>query len=659
MQIFSLIRVRWEAILIYFIIFFIVLSIENFLNLYLDFYKLHYESTIVLISLNIVFAFFISNFLEIYFLLAKVLSALCLRLKEVWKYSVPSLLIFSLILLPLLDLTELKNLFFDLKGLKGSIIIAIFGGIFLISVITILFFPTFYGLNGGFVLIAGLSSYFLNKYLIYSYYKDFNIIIFMFFYYLFLYLFYFFLQIRRRIGINIIYEVYIYSKWIVISFLLLSLLFLYFKLNNYNSIEIYFLVLTGLSFSLIDLILSLFLNRESKKNKKIFTIPIVYYFVLSFCIIAIAFYSFFNIKKINKNYLIKYPNISTFYTLEFVHFLLDRDKDGENFFLASDPDDNNIFFRSEGNYDYEKINLQNKSIIEEKFIQNNNSDYIIITFNFKKEHNQNEHSLISPSNDIKINLYSLINNLSSFESFLKQSNKLELEPTSIFTIFTKNYYRTICIGYDSNQNYFSLNSRLRLDTGCEIFLEYKNESNQNDLERLFDFKEFVNINFLKFKSKKNVLWIHYDFNTSTIDNQEIEKFIEQYLAEKNKVIFLSFYEKPVPHFDVFTNIENSNLLMNKKFYNYQVIYRIVYYNEFYSKFKDALFFNHILFKTISNSTKEKNINLYSFIVPEDSYYKELIKIFKEPYLPPISIIGQDNKFYYYDGRFGIEEIIEY
>ncbi|GIX41303.1 MAG: hypothetical protein KatS3mg129_1036 [Leptospiraceae bacterium] len=219
-NILSFLRIRWEAILIYWLTFFIIYSLEFFFpeNQILFIEK---EFILHFIVIN-VFSFLLSCLLEFFYFFSKVISGLLLRLKNLWKYSIPSILIFSLFIFPLFDLTELKFAIYHLEGLKGNIYITLFGIIIIISIILILIFPIFYGLNGGFIVIACFFSYFLNKVLLYQYFSNYSFWHFLVFYYLFVYLFYFFLQIRRRWGISLYYEHYYYPKWFILSFLFIS-----------------------------------------------------------------------------------------------------------------------------------------------------------------------------------------------------------------------------------------------------------------------------------------------------------------------------------------------------------------------------------------------------------------------------------------------------
>ncbi len=647
---FSFFHVRWEVVIISWFSFSVIFFLDFF------FPNIQKIDPISLMIYHILFistiSFYISVIIEFFYYVSNLISALLLRLRNLWKYSIPSILIFSLFVFPLFDLTELKFAFYQLEGLKGDIYIAILGTILIISIILILIFPIFYGLNGGFVIISCFFSYLLNKIFLFKYFTHYNIIYFLILYYVFIYLFYFYLQLRRRIGINLSYEQYHYPYWFVFSFIGIFIIFFYFKNILYDIFVYYVLFSVFLAFSLINLFLSIHINFEYKFQKKFFVFSYIYYFIIFFIKIVIIFFLYYNFPRDFRT--LDSKNIISYYVLQTIHFLYDNDFDGENHFFGNDPDDKNIYIRSEG-----KLNEFNK-IYELKADQNN--DYYIFTFFFNEGSYNSEIHRIAPSNNIALTLFSLFNNLSSFESYLFNHQKLDKEVQSLFSLLTINYYRTICIGY--GEIYFQIKSNIRIDKGCEIFLPFEKKTNsKNQIEHLDNFINFSKQQFLNYKKEKNLLWLHYDFtNQNDIDRTKIISLIENEILispiifRKNyKYIYLIFYIKPIPYYEVKTNIDNLSILLNKKFSHYGILYRLIYYNELKTKFSDDVqILQHPFFVQEFEYSKKRALKHYSFIEPEDHYWKELIKVFQKPIIPPISIIEKNKEIQIYDGRSGFK-----
>jgi len=647
---FSFFRVRWEVVIISWFSFSLIFLLDFFFpNVQkIDLTRQMFYHILLISTIS----FFISVMIEFFYYVSNLISALLLRLRNLWKYSIPSILIFSLFVFPLFDLTELKFAFYQLEGLKGDIYIAILGAILILSIILILIFPIFYGLNGGFIIISCFFSYLLNKIFLFKYFTHYHIIYFLILYYVFVYLFYFYLQLRRRIGINLYYEQYHYPYWFVFSFIGIFLIFFYFKNILYNILVYYVLFSVFLAFSLINFFLSIHINIEYKLQKRLFIFSYIYYFIILFIKIVIILLLYYNFPKDLRT--LDSKNIISYYVLETIHFFYDKDSDGENHFFGNDPDDKNFYIRSEG-----KFNEVNKSY---ELKTNQNNDYYIFTFFFNEGSYASEIHRIAPSNNIALTLFSLLNNLSSFESYLFIHQKLDMEIQSLFSLLSTNYYRTICIGYDANQKYFQIKSNIRIDRGCEIFLPF--EEYPNSKNPLVHFNNFINFSkqqFLNYKKEKNLLWLHYDFiNMNNIEKTNIISLIEKeipfspsLIGKNYKYIYLIFFNKPIPHYEVQTNIDSLSILINKKFSNYGILYRLIYYNEIKTMYYDASqILQHPFFVQEFEYSKKRDLNHYTFIEPEDHYWKELIKFFQKPIIPPVSIIEKNKEIQIYDGRSG-------
>jgi hypothetical protein len=656
---FSFFRARWEAIIIYWFSFFIIFMIEFFLPENIPHW--HHENLIYHVFLVLILTFFLSFFIELFFYLSKIISALVLRLRSLWKYFIPSILIFFLFIFPLFDLTELKFAINHLEGLKGNIYIVIFGIIILTSFVLIIIFPLFYGLNGGFIIISCILSYVINKVLLYKYFPNYPIWKFLLFYYLFIYLFYFFLQLRRRWGLILYYEHYYYPKWFIFSFVILWVILSFFKFQL-NEYFVYYLIFSlNLSFCLINFILSILINFEENLKKRIFSIPYFVFFILFFGNLILTIILYYNFDKYLKRSLVKNSkNLSSIYLIETLHFLTDLDKDGENFLFGNDPDDSLLNIKSEGKYIFKEE--QTKNLI---LNNSNNFDYYLVTLFLKEKIYNPQLDRISPSNITSVTLFSLLNNISSYEVYLYKNQSLKKNLKSIFSIMTQNYYRTICIGYDAENNYYQVKTSLRIDNGCEIFLPYVSKDiNNNKIEHFKNFMDFAKKQYKNYSVNKNMLWLHYDFSNITfIDkemilavlNQEIP-FHSQLIKNDYKYIYLIFYIEPIPHFEVLSNIENLESILNIKFSNYGIIYRIIFYNELLNYLKiDDKIWEHPFFLDEYTYSLSKNLNHYNFLEPDDSYWLELIKLFHKPIIPPISVIEENNKtIKIYDGRFGIK-----
>lgn len=658
-----MIRLRWEVLLIHWLPLFGITSLEIFFRTNIQ--LLEEKDIWFLTLLNLCMAFFFSLILEFIYILTKIVSIVLLRLKLVWKYAVPSILVFFLFVFPLFDLTELKLSFHQLEGLRGSIFISIYGIIILISILLIFIFPLFYDLNGGFIIVSSILSYVILKTILFSYYNTYSVYYFLILYYIFIFLFYFFLQLRRRFSINVIYEKYSYPIWFVALCLILLLLFLYLKFIN--STFPYIILYTILSYlTLINIIFSILINIETKYNKNILIVPKSILIILLIFNLFLGFFLFYNLKKFNFTYVYKTKNLVVIYLLEILHCLNDKDLDGENSIIANDPDNTNTYIRSEG-----RFQLEDEMPYINKFPENN-FDYYFITLNFNKENQNLENSFLSPSNDISISLFSLLNQLSSYESYSALSNELNKKYKSIFTNLTENYYRTICIGYDNNQNYFSIKSKTRLDRGCEIFLPFSDMDSNNTLQNdnpIEHFKTFLNYSkkqFLAYKTKNNSFWLHYDFSDKKVKEDFLKEFINHQISsilqpfKINIIITMLFYAQPIPSYQVYTNQMHIHSILDPDLPYYSTLFRIIYFNEFEKaeNFNSKTFEEKVhYFQKQFEFKKIKSIHQYVFIEPQDHYWKELTKIFKNPILPPISITKTSkNEYKIYDGRFGYESI---
>lgn len=662
MQLNSFLRIRYEVLFIYWFSFFFINIWEILFNQNIQI--LEKKDIWLLILLNLFLSFLFSFIIESIYIFSKLISAILLRLRQIWKYAIPSILVFFLLVFPLFDLTELKFSFHQLEGVRGSIFLSIYGAIMLVSIILIFIFPLFYDLNGGFIIISSILSYIILKTIIFSYYTSYPIYYFLIFYYLFILLFYFFFQLRRRFSINVLYEKYYYPLWFILINVVLLLLFIYLKFINYDSF-LYSILYTLLSYlAFINLCISLSINIETHYNKNIVISNYIFIVLLVIHILS-GLFLYYNINKFQFSNVQKTKYLTSFYLLEIIHFLNDKDFDGENSIFGNDPDNLNLNIRSEG-----KFHLENETIYIDK-LPDNNFDYYFISLNFDKENPDVTNSFLSASNNTPITLFSLLNQQSSYESYLIISNIINKKYKSIFTNLTENYYRTICIGYDANQNYFSTNAKIRLDKGCEIFLSFNDENdtkgvvqNDNTIEHYKTFLDYSRKQFLAYKTKKNFLWLHYDFSNMNVKENDIKEYflneVSSFLQpnKTNIIIVFIFYSKPVPSYKVFINSEYSRSILDPKLAYFSTLFRIIYFLEFQKlqnsntnieipKERTDFFLNQFEF------TKTNSIHHFVFIEPQDDYWKELTKIFNKPILPSISIIKKTEKEYLiYDGRFG-------
>lgn len=643
-------KIRWAVVFIYSLVFFMILSLEIFSPE--NFVLLNFYIFLYIIILHFFLALTSGILIEFFYLIFKILSTIFLRLGNFWKYSIPSLLIFLLIIYPIFDLTELKNFYANLEGLKGNIYIVSIGILILVSIFLIFFSPIFYGLNGGFIIVSSLISYNLIKGLLYIFHLKFSFFVFLFLYYFLNFLLYIFFQLRRRFALNIIYENFEYPTSVIILFFFLFIVSLIYRIFFTSGvISLVFITLFNF-FIVVNLTLIIIINYESKINNRIFRINFIKFFIIFLLNIFLAIVVYKNFDYRITKYLEKSKGTWISYIFHFAHFLFDNDKDGENSLFANDLEDQNIYIRKEGKYN------PKKEIILPELKKNNLSNYVLVTIYLKDEQNPTNKYYLSSSNDIQKTLFSLFYYTSSYEThFILNQNNYELIKTkSILTYLTENYFRTICIGYVSQNTYFFANSNYKLDKGCEIIENIKEPYISLLKESLTDFFERSQYYLNNYRTNKNFIWLHWDLKNYKNNIQKSElidlvmkfSFIQNNNFPTKKILFL-FYDHSIPYYEVYTDIEKANPLLEGKFTYYGTLYRLILYNELKNHNED-LYKNDFLFKEYRNSI-EQSIDNFIFIEPKDFYWKELILYFRKPIIPPISIHSIDKKIY--DGRWGI------
>lgn len=643
-------RIRWEVIFIYNLVFFLVLILDFFFpeNLVLS----KPFTLLILLLFYLFLAFILGFFIEFFYVIFKILSTLLLRLGNFWKYSIPSLLVFLLIIYPLFDLTELKNFYINLEGLRGNFYIVIIGMLILFSIFMIFFFPIFYGLNGGFVIVSSLISYNLIKVLVYTFHLKLSFFIFLVLYYFLSFLLFIFFQVRRRFALNIIYENFEYPNFVIFLFLLFSVASLIYRiLFNSGFVSLFFITLFNF-FIIVNLILIVIINYESKINKQIFKINFIKFFIIFLLNILLGIVFFINFDYKITQYFEKSKRTWISYIFHFAHFIYDKDKDGENNLFANDLEDHDVYSRKEGKY---KPKVE---IVLPELKKNNIINYILITIYLRNNPYSTDEYYLSSSNDIQKTLFSLFNYTSSYEThfLLNQNNNELIKTKGILTYLTENYFRTICVGYVAQNSYFFANSNYKLDKGCEIIENIKEPYLSLLKESLTDFFERSLYYINSYKTNKNFIWLHWDVKNykNNLQKSELIDLVMNFSFNQNiyfptkKILFL-FYDHSIPYYEVYTDIEKANPMLDRKFTYYGTLYRLILYNELKSNNED-LFKNEFFFNEYKNSV-EQNINDFIFIEPEDLYWKELILYFGKPTIPPISIHSKDKKIY--DGRWGV------
>ncbi|MCS7204329.1 MAG: hypothetical protein NZ853_01380 [Leptospiraceae bacterium] len=659
------IRYRWEIVVI--ISFFLVLVFLSEWLFHRNLFVLDFELFFGYLLLSWSFSLILFFVLDGIYFVSKVFSAVSLRLKELWKYSIPAILAFLLVVFPYFDWVVMEIGFLDLLKSPSSLMVLIF--VLIISFVVVLIIPLFYGLNGGFVITASLLSYGLLKSLYLLLSKTFVWWEFYLWFFYLTFLFYLYLQARRRVGLQIYYESYHYPFWFLLI-LIFNLIFLFSIKVYYQEFFSYLLVLLGLILTTAIIGYVLVINFEFKRAKRIILLP---FLIFLFFPLSVWMFTYFYLKnsdflRMKQKLFYETRDILFIYGLYGLHFLSDEDQDGENTVLGNDLNNFNLFERSEGKYQPNQNETQ--------IIVKNNFHYFIITINLPKKPVPNKNLSISISERIDHTLFGLIYNLSSFEVSLYTKDQLSIKPKSFFTFFTENYYRTICIGFDGKQNYFRPRNIPKLDIGCEVFLRYEEENHQGyDL-----FKKFINFsyeNYQSYKAQKNVVWIHFDFSSLADKNFQIEKeqiinILNEELIQKARVypnfsrnvfILYFFYQSEIPMYEIevipFLTSQLTFLQNDPGLSYYGSLFRYVNFIENFSFFGYGMnVFTTPFFKREFEFKEHQTLNHFVFIEPNDSYWNNITKIFFKPKLPPITITRRDDKLYFYDGRTGYRKTIE-
>lgn len=638
-------KLRWEVFLFHTLVLCFSFSFELFLPQ--NFFLLSSNEIFLILVFYFSISFFLSIGIEIFYFFLKLFSTILLRLGVLWKYAIPSVLVFLLIFIPLFELTDFRDVFYNFKGIQGNIYIVSFGLSLILFIILILIFPIFYGLNGGFIILSCLLSYSLLRLFANFLAIEFSFWEYLLLYYSFTLLFFLLLQARRRYALSVSYENFPYPSWLIMIFFFIFLLFTFARIHN--SKDLYsFILLTIFIYLILNInILSFLLNIEAKLNFRIFNLNfhvIFFMFIFNFFLVYLYF-QFWNFPSFHK--LEKTDKVWAFYFFTAIHFLGDTDKDGENNFFGKDIENYNPKKRKEGVVkEKEAIQLPELTIP---------SNYVWITIYFENYTNEPKDYYYT-SDDIKKTLFSLIFNSSSFETIhYFNSNKNDLKIKSIFSYLTENYFRTICIGYLNTSSYFIANSESKIDKGCEILINLeaiKGAQSKNDVESMIEASRYY---IQSYKDKKNFIWLHthlFSLNgeiqkekiVSLLMNSSIAEFYYPY----KRILFL-FFDKPIHHYEVYSDIENKEVVLNPNFSYFGTLYRLLLYNELNKSKKD--FFKEEFFLREYNFTLSKTLDHYIFFEPKDIYWDDLKKIFGKPHIPPISFDIEKKVFY--DGRWGI------
>ncbi|MFN3605339.1 MAG: hypothetical protein ACK4UJ_11585 [Leptonema sp. (in: bacteria)] len=641
-------KVRWEVFLIHQLVFLIAFLLDFFLSK--NFFILVPYEFLFVTLFYISLSFLWSLLVEFMYIVLKFFSTVLLRLGDLWKYSIPSILVFLLVIYPLFNLTELKNINLDLAGIKGNIYIVSIGLTILISILLILFFPMFYGLNGGFAIISCIISYSFISYIQYTFKIVFTLFEFLFLYYAFVFLFFLFLQTRRRFSLNILYENFIYPFMFITLVFLILLVSIYYRVK-FSKHFFHFLLITFIIYLILfDLILILLLNFESTLNRRLFKISFSKILIIFIFNVSLILYLYTNF---NSNYLIHLKKTNSnlvYFILTKFHFLFDKDKDGENNLFANDIEDLNIFSRSEGKW------IKNEEIRLPEMNQNQFSNYIFITIYLRDFPNESKEYFVASSVDIRKTLFSLLYNTSSYETYLLLNGGKNLDKSkSILSFLTENFFRTICLGYLNNNSYFYANSEYKLDKGCEILETIETIKLPLLKENITYFFEKSKYYIQNYKTNKNFIWLHWDIQdykrniekSELIDLLMTTSFKENLRIPYKKIVFL-FFDNRIPYYEVYSDIEDNKLVLNNRFSYYGTLYRLLVYNEL--KFSSLDFFKEDFFLNEYHYMVTKNINHYIFLEINDLYWKELSDLFGNSILPPLSYDTKEKIFY--DGRWG-------
>ncbi len=641
-------KFRSEVFLFHTFALWITFSLESFLPQ--NFFIFSSKEIFLILIFYFLTSFIFSIVIELFYFFLKFLSTILLRLGTLWKYTIPSILVFLLIFIPLFELTNFKDIFYNFEGVKGNVFIVIFGLSLVLFIILILIFPIFYGLNGGFIILSSILSYSLIRL-----FADFLVIEFSFWKFIFLYysltlLFFLVLQLRRRYALSVFYENFHYPLWFLIIFFMVLFFILLFRIYKTQDFFAFILLSICLYLVLIICMMSLILNLEAKLNSRIFNVKsyvIFFIFLLNIFLFYIFFrqWSFPDFKKLEKT-----DKIWVYYFFTTIHFLYDTDKDGENHFFANDIENHNVKIRKEG------IENERKEIQLPELLYYIPFNYLWITVYIENYKNEPENFFYySTSEDIKKTLFSLIFNTSSNETFKYFNGDKNKKIKSIFSYLTENYFRTICIGYLHTSSYFVANSEYKIDKGCEILVNLEEQAKnqlKNNIESMVEDSRYYIQNY---KAQKNFVWLHTHLLQfkNKIQKKELISFLmnlsfNEFSFPYKKIIFL-FFDTPIPHYEVYSDIENKEVVLDSNFSYFGTLLRLLIYNELKKSSKD--FYKEDFFINEYNFAISKTLHHYIFIEPKDVYWQELKKIFGNPSLPPISF--DIEKKIFYDGRWGI------
>lgn len=659
-------RVRWELGFIYFFAFLLSFSLEFLIFSNPDagafpFIKIHFLFAIFI-------SFLMSHVWEVMYWLASFSSALLLRLGQIWKYAVPSLVVFFWILLPFSTLPSI----FAAGGVLQSDGIGLILFVSLVSFTTVMFIPVFHGLNGGFIVFANAIAYGILYALISFIDKELTLAEYLFIHLYLAIMFFLFLQVRRRLGLQVYYGLYRYPGWFLFLVFFATAGVIFFQSQKRDIFyNLYFLILIPLHF--LFLFFAIILHVEYKKNRRVSVIPFgaVNLFIMLLAAILLTKKDSATYRENVDSLLHNTNNLSSGYFFHLLHFLWDSDKDGEN--KLYDPDDTAHSRRSEGSYlpvsfgDLESLSLEGSV-----------SGYLLWTFYSNENSNiKNYDFYFSPSQKVDQVLFSVIYGLSSYEIFASRIDDTgKVTNESIFTVLSKKRYRTICIGYDGDRNYFHTRNRYRIDQGCEVFLRYEPESAKSNVEDfLKDFVNFAGESFRSYKGQKNAIWLHVDltsFNAKldVADTGFLKKLINEKpellytFTIKNPVqIFLYFFEKPFPHFFVDAEPKLSYvpiLVTNYDLAYFRVLPRaLIFFDLYYSPgYFPKDFFSHPFFQKEIQLSKKRTLQHYVLVEPDDFYWKEMkkVRLVDAISLPPVSFIKEKEKIRRYDGRTGLVKV---
>ncbi len=559
--------------------------------------KLPFQGVVLNFSLFAVGGILFGILFNVLFFLARIVASVLYRVQRYWTLSAPGVFLFIVLAEPLYHYGMLAR-----EGAMDPTISFIYGGATLAILLPILYlFPIFRGYNATFLVLSAVGARILYLPCHYALpnlttggFILCHVAMLILTSALFLSL-----QIRHKLYLSPGFErVLVPLPVLAISILfpVLPVLFLFFikidpayLLKNINFFipadvssmtpflsgsTVVFLIslilgsmlfVLGMQWVLLALVI---IYRSRKDEERISILPSVFLSSLARILSGFLMLESLHMKS---GFITDFTNASPVLTtmLDFIGSINDEDGDGNSQWPGGDPDDTNICVRKdEANLCREAmqgtaIQLGHQSRARGYlFTYNGASAFQLVEKSLKGEPYTSDgiqaaslkvpglknvffkkFNIVLPATSVGSSLRGIFSGKDGID-LLKNTDKR----ATFFSRLSEFGYRTVCVVMDDGvTGYMSVDSKYRLDTGCQVFERMNDFAQVSGVTKITpaQFIEKAFIAYARYREARMFLWVHYDAHWEVSGNEKasahekfFRAFLERYLPEGN-VVFLA------------------------------------------------------------------------------------------------------------------------